>query len=51
MFSVVTRMDKVRTEYIRGTAQGDEAELVWTCAEEGDTGQTVLNMEMPGRLK
>ena len=39
----VTRMDRIRNEYIRGTAQvgrfGDkvrgEIEMVWTCAQEG----------------
>ena len=29
--SGVTRMDKIRNEYIRGTPQ---AEVVWTCTEE-----------------
>ena len=39
----VTRMDKIRNEYIRGTAQvgrfgektqGDKTEVVWSCTEE-----------------
>lgn len=34
----VTRVDKIRHEYIRGTAQversGQKVEMVWKCAEE-----------------
>ena len=54
----VTRMDKIRNEYIRGTAQvgrfGEktrrETEVVWTCTEER-CWRRMLRMELPGKRK
>ena len=55
---VVTRMDKIRNEYIRGTAQAGRVgkktrEVVWACTEENDgyIGRLILRMELPGKRK
>ena len=61
-FSLVTRMDKIRNEYIRGTAQvgrfGEktrEARLRWyghvLRKDNGYIGRRVLRMELPGKKK
>ena len=61
-FSLVTRMDKIRNEYIRGTAQvgrfGEktrEARLRWyghvLRKDNGYIGRRVLMMELPGKKK
>ena len=58
----VTRMDKIRNEYIRGTAQvgrfGEktrEARLRWyghvLRKDDGYIGRRVLRMELPGKRK
>ena len=58
----VTRMDKIRNEYIRGTAQvvrfGEktrEARLRWygrvLRKDDGYIGRRVLRMELPGKMK
>ena len=58
----VTRMDKIRNEYIRGTAQvgkfGDktrEARLRWyghlLRKDDGYIGRRMLRMELPGKRK
>ena len=58
----VTRMDKIRNEYIRGTAQvgkfGEktrEARLRWyghlRRKEDGYIGRRMLRMELPGKRK
>ena len=57
----VTRMDKIRNAYIRGTAQvgkfGENSrgktEMVWTPTEEDDgyIGRRMLRMELPGKSK
>ena len=58
----VTRMDKIRNEYIRGTAQvrrfGEkirEARLRWyghvLRKDDGCTGRRMLRMELPGNSK
>ena len=62
MFSLgVTIMDKIRNEYIRGTAQvgkfGEnprgKTEMVWTPTEEDDgyIWRRMLRMELPGKRK
>ena len=61
-FSLVTRMDKIRNEYIRGTAQvgqfGEktrEARLRWyghvLRKDDGYIGRRVLRMKLPGKKK
>ena len=57
----VTRMDKIRNEYIRGTAQvgrfGEktrEARLRWyghVLRKDGYIGRRMLKMELPGKRK
>ena len=58
----VTRMDKIRNEYIRGTAQvgkfGDktrEARPIWyghlRRKDDGYIGKMMLRMELPGKRK
>ena len=58
----VTRMNKTRNEYIRGTAQvgrfGEktrEARLRWYChvrrKDDGYIGRRILRMELPGKRK
>ena len=58
----VTRMDKIRNEYIRGTAQvgrfGEktrEARLTWyghvRRKDDGYIGRRMLRMELPGKRK
>ena len=58
----VTRMDKIRNEYIRGTAQvgrfGEktrEARLMWyghvLRKDDGYIGRRMLRMELPGKRK
>ena len=58
----VTRMDKIRNEYVRGTAQVGrfaektrEARLRWyghvLRKDDGYIGRRVLRMELPGKRK
>ena len=57
----VTRMDKIRNEYIRGTAQVSgtgwrentkgNTEVVWSCTEDEYIGRRMLRMELPGKRK
>lgn len=53
----VTRMGKVRKEYVRGTAQVErsgergKAEIIWTCAQEWIFWANNDEDEEPGRRK